>query len=161
MLRRHTKIAFAGSLHFVTTVTMVRGDWFINDVLCENILKVFEGYRSKHGVHCLGYVLMPDHLHATLYQESEEAAVPRMIQGFKSLVSQKCRPAGYPAQALWRPRYDDVPLPGPNAVRTRLEYMHANPVRAGLVDAPDAYKWSSAGHYAGVEDKIVRIESPW
>ena len=29
--------------------------------------------------------------------------------------------------------------------------IHANPVRAGLVPVPEAYPWSSASYYAGVE----------
>ena len=33
----------------------------------------------------------------------------------------------------------------------KIRYIHANPVRAGLVEAPEAYPWSSASYYAGVE----------
>ena len=31
----------------------------------------------------------------------------------------------------------------------KIAYIHANPVRAGLVAAAEDYAWSSAAHYAG------------
>jgi putative transposase len=30
-----------------------------------------------------------------------------------------------------------------------IDYIHANPVRRGLVSQPDAWKWSSAGWHGG------------
>ncbi len=33
----------------------------------------------------------------------------------------------------------------------KVTYIHANPVRAGLVPFPEAYPWSSASCYAGAE----------
>ena len=60
MRRRHQRTEFAGSLHFVTTVTAIRGDWFVDTSACMTILGIFENYRVKHNIACIGYVLMPD-----------------------------------------------------------------------------------------------------
>jgi putative transposase len=157
MLRRHKQLAFAGSLHFVTTVTEVRSDWFVDPALCRKVLEAFEYCRARFEVQCLGYVLMPDHLHAVLYQQNEEALIPAMMRRFKSLTATRCRPHGYENTALWRRRYDDVPLPNAEAVNTRLQYMHFNPVRRGLVEAAEKYAWSSARDWAGTEAGIVHI----
>jgi putative transposase len=32
-------------------------------------------------------------------------------------------------------------------IREKLEYMHANPVKRGLVDKPGEWVWSSFGSY--------------
>jgi putative transposase len=157
MLRRHEELTFARSIHFVTTVTSLRGDWFRDDSTCTELLKTFEGYRGKFGLHCLGYVLMPDHVHALLYQTEEGSLVPNMMQASKRLTSSNCRPPNFPEKALWRRRYDDVPLPGTKAAMTRLHYMHGNPVRRGLVEQPENYRWSSARDYAEIEEGIVRL----
>ena len=157
MRQRHKRLAFAGSIHFITTVTRVRGAMFTDDRICRELLELFEWYRGKFSVDCLGYVLMPDHLHAVLHQEEAEVVVPQLMQGFKKLTSRRCRPARYPKIPLWQSRYDDVPVPGSDAVKTKLNYIHANPVRRGLVEEPEDYPWSSARDYYNEEAGIVTI----
>jgi putative transposase len=43
----------------------------------------------------------------------------------------------------------------------KVDYIHLNPVRRGLVAAPDDWTWSSARHYATGEQCGVEIESHW
>lgn len=157
MLRRHRLLDFEGSIHFITTVTALRGNWFVEDAVCMEILKVFEGYRSKFALQCLGYVLMPDHLHALLYQNSPGSLVSDFMEAFKSLTSKKSRPHHYAQGNLWRRRYDDVPIPGSNAARTRVEYIHGNPVRRGLVACAEDYAWSSARDYLELGSGIIQL----
>lgn len=40
----------------------------------------------------------------------------------------------------------------------KLDYIHKNPVRAGLVEKPEDYPWSSAGWYAGKQYKSFSID---
>jgi putative transposase len=158
MRKRHTQLAFTGSIHFITTVTGIRGNWFIEPSVCEGLLSIFESYRAKFAIECLGYVLMPDHIHGLLVQKEEGLIIPAFMEGFKSLTARLCRLPNYTAPALWRARYDDVPVPGSDAVRIKLEYIHNNPVRRGLVELPECYRWSSAGDYWDGGSGIVKVE---
>jgi len=157
MLRRHQILDFKGSIHFITTVTALRGNWFIEDAICTEVLKIFDGYRSRFTLRCLGYVLMPDHLHALLYQDGSGSLVSDFMQAFKGLTSKKCRPHQYADSNLWRRRYDDIPIPGSNAARIRIEYIHGNPVRRGLVEQAENYPWSSARDYLELSSGIVEL----
>ena len=157
MLRRHQSIAFANSIHFITLVTHERGQWFIASDLCREILTTFERCRAKQNLECFGYVLMPDHLHALLCQRNEGSHVPKLVQDFKKFTSRYLKPNSYPDVTLWRTRYDDVPVPGPKAAATRVEYMHTNPIRRDLATLTEDYPWSSARDYAGLEKGIVTI----
>ncbi|MCX6600922.1 MAG: transposase [bacterium] len=157
MRRRHQQLDFAGSIHFVTTTTRVRGMWFVEPNLCTRILEMLEWYRAKHDLQCLGYVLMPDHLHVLLHQSEAGAFVSRLMAGFKRETSKQARPHGYPTANLWKDRFDDVPVPGNDAVVTKLVYVHGNPVRRGLVQEPLDYPWSSARDYFADSPGIVRI----
>ncbi|MFZ5432426.1 MAG: REP-associated tyrosine transposase [Calditrichota bacterium] len=157
MLQRHSRIAFKDSIHFVTTVTNVRGDWFIDEVICTEILNYFEEYRNKYEISCHGYVLMPDHFHALLSQRTDESVIPAVMQSFKKITSRQCLPAGYPAKRLWRYRYDDVPVPGRNAALTKLNYLHENPLRKGLCDVVESYPWSSAKDYIRNVKGVIQI----
>jgi putative transposase len=158
MLRRHLHYTAAQSTHFITLVTRERGNWFVGGQDCEAILKAFEFCRARTGVACLAYVLMPDHLHALLVQPEEGSLIPKLVQDFKKYTSRKLRPDIYHDRTLWSERYDDVPVPGSEAVLTKLHYIHMNPVRRGLVNNPDDYLWSSAGDYSDHSKGIVTIE---
>ncbi|MBU1706431.1 transposase [bacterium] len=157
MRSRHQQLAFEHSIHFITTVTRIRGNWFLHRNICRELLELFEWYRAKFEIDCLGYVLMPDHLHVLLFQEKEGEVVPPMMRDFKKLSSHKIHPAGYNGNTLWRDNYDDVPVPGMNAIVTKLEYMHHNPIRRNLVQSAEEYLWSSARDYAEISSGIVKI----
>ena len=43
----------------------------------------------------------------------------------------------------------------------KLCYLHRNPVKRGLVDAPEDWAWSSLRHYLTGEEGPVEVESVW
>ncbi len=45
--------------------------------------------------------------------------------------------------------------------REKLDYIHNNPVRRGLVARPEDWPWSSFRHYATGVEGTVEIESQW
>jgi putative transposase len=161
-LRRHTRLSIPGGSHFITTVTRARGSWFTHSEHCRHILEIFEDCRSNTQVVCIGYILMPDHLHALLVQPTKatEAPLPisELMRRFKQATSRFCRPQNFPEKSLWQARYDDVPVPGSHAAWTKLNYIHFNPVKRGLVTSPDIYPWSSARDYINSTKGIVSIE---
>ncbi|MBI5058672.1 transposase [candidate division KSB1 bacterium] len=157
MLRRHKRLAFAGSVHFVTTVTSVRGQWFVVPSICTEMLEIFEQHRRDTGVICLGYVLMPDHLHALMLQEVDGAIVSEFMRRFKRKTSFPFRPAEYPERDLWRRRFDDNYIPGPDAMHLKLNYMHHNPVKKVFAETAEAYPWSSARDYLLNQPGLVTV----
>jgi putative transposase len=161
MLRRHRRIAFENSIHFITIVTRERGFWFRDDACCRGVLESFEHHRRRLDLVCHAYVLMPDHLHALLLQESEGELIPDLVREFKKWTSRRCSPADYSGQSLWQDEYDDVGVPGSEAARTKIEYIHDNPVRKGMLERPEQYLWSSAREYWEIGKGIVEITKPW
>ena len=158
MLRRHSAIALAGTIHFVTTVTRIRGQWFTEPRLCTSILRAFERSRAKTKLNCLGFVLMPDHFHVLLHQPDDGPWVPRCIAGFKKSSPYWFSIPEFHGVRLWRDGYDDVLVPGSAAVYTKLNYLHHNPVRRGLIQEPEKYPWSSAGlYYDERENGVVTV----
>ncbi len=105
---------------------------------------------------------MPDHLHALLYQKMDGPKIPSFMNSFKRETSKSLEISGFSGPTLWRDTYDDVALPNQEAIRTRLEYMHWNPVRRGLVEDQLEYPWSSARFYFELDgQKIMTIVRPW
>ena len=51
---------------------------------------------------------------------------------------------------LWQPRFFDRALRTAKEYNEKVEYIHLNPVRAGLVSRPEDWRWSSYHEYAGM-----------
>jgi hypothetical protein len=51
---------------------------------------------------------------------------------------------------LWLPRFFDRALRTVGEYNEKLDYIHQNPVRAGLVSRPQDWAWSSVNEYCGV-----------
>ena len=49
---------------------------------------------------------------------------------------------------LWQPRFFDRALRSVKEYNEKVEYIHLNPVRAGLVSRPEDGRWSSCNEYA-------------
>ena len=48
---------------------------------------------------------------------------------------------------VWKERGRAFPVTLPNALRQKLDYMHQNPVRSGLVEQAQDWEFSSASWY--------------
>ena len=56
-----------------------------------------------------------------------------------------------------------IELRTPDFIREKVEYIHNNPVRAGIVEKPEDYLYSSARNYADMENvfEVIKIDLPW
>jgi len=120
--------------------------------------------------YCLGFVVMPDHVHALVRFDKPEQTSPFMQQ-WKRLTSYQLKrnlqasAASYFKEAyfndpVWRHRYYCFVVADEKVARQKLKYMHQNPVRAGLVDRPEEWAYSSARHYLCGQEVGVKIEWP-
>jgi putative transposase len=50
---------------------------------------------------------------------------------------------------LWQPRFFDPALRTVKEYNEKVEYIHLNPVKAGLVSRAEDWRWSSYHKYAG------------
>jgi putative transposase len=64
-------------------------------------------------------------------------------------------------EPFWQARYYDFNVWSERKRLEKLNYMHMNPVRRGLVTRPEDWQWSSFRHYATGCEGIVEIESEW
>ncbi|MGD0126856.1 MAG: hypothetical protein ABSF46_15955 [Terriglobia bacterium] len=51
---------------------------------------------------------------------------------------------------MWQPRFFDRALRTVKEYNEKVEYIHLNPVKAGLVSRPEDWRWSSHNEYAGM-----------
>jgi hypothetical protein len=58
---------------------------------------------------------------------------------------------------IWQPGVNPVLCHSHKFLCQKLNYIHQNPVRAGIVDKPDDYICSSARNYLGRKDCLIPV----
>lgn len=146
---------------------------------CEIFLRALDAYREKFGFRVHAYVLMPEHYHLLLWFPPKGRFVD-FLRDFKSLVGQRLvewmRKEGMEqllarfevTRRPWRTKdarhcilqYGNYvkELAGGRILWQKIDYIHENPVRAGLVSKPEAYSYSSARAYTAREVGPVHVD---
>jgi len=114
-----------------------------------------EKMRVRYDFVVCGYVVMPDHVHL-LVSEPKRALLSKAVQALKLSVSVQSK-----ERPFWQARYYDFNVHNEEKRVEKLRYMHRNPVRRGLVEKPEEWKWSSFRHYATGIEGTVEVESFW
>lgn len=58
---------------------------------------------------------------------------------------------------LWQHNYHPIELDSNKLIDQKLDYIHHNPVKAGFVNRPEHYLFSSARNYAGLQ-AVIEID---
>ena len=106
------------------------------------ILQSIEESRCRLGFALCGYVLMPDHWHALLWP-SGTVTISRAVQGIKYVSARRINRSRRTQGSLWQHQFWDRFVRHATEFSQRLEYMHMNPVRKGLVAKAEEWQWSS------------------
>jgi putative transposase len=110
---------------------------------------------AKHPVAIHAYVLMKNHVHLLVTPESRHA-LPRAMQDVGRRYVRYFNDRHGRTGGLYEGRYKSLMVDDERYWFTCMRYIELNPVRAGLVTSPDAYRWSSYKRNAlGQRDIVV------
>jgi putative transposase len=143
--------------HFVTFSCYRRRRLLDHDRARRIVLGVLQALLSRRRGRCVGFVLMPDHVHAVLWLP-EAGGLAEFLKQWKRLSALEIKKfvgvhlKSYASQfdmrePVWQSRYYDFHLFTARKIAEKLAYMHQNPVCAGLVHHPCDWPWSSARYY--------------
>ena len=145
---------------YITVVTKDRLPVFRTDGMKEFLCVALDEARKSAGILLFAYVIMWDHLHLLTSLNSTTANVLRVLKGitarrvidhlkekehFSSLakLQHQERSRNY-KHSLWQTERNVLPVFSEGMFMEKLNYIHQNPVRAGLTDRAEDYRWSSA-----------------
>ena len=121
-----------------------------------------EAYRAvlqeccaSHGLAVHAYVLMTNHVHLLVSAQlvgSLSRAMSKLGQRYVPAFNRKHRRTG----TLWEGRFKSCLVDSDHYLLTVYRYIELNPVRAAMVDVPEAYPWSSVHANLGLaKDGLV------
>jgi len=157
------RLHHSGQSHFITFTCYWRRPHMESAGACEMFVAALERARVRYRFRVYGFVVMPEHVHL-LISEPERETVANAIQSLKissSLRTAAERECDGRRSPLWQKRYYDRNIRDYDEFVEKLRYFHRNPVKRGLVERAEDWKWSSFRHYAQREDCGVEIESRW
>ena len=161
-----------GDLHFITSSCYRRQPLLAAARHRDLFVQVLEQVRQRYQFVVVAYVVMPEHFHL-LISEPEKANPSVVIQAVKlgvarrMLSARKRRGKEQTAQEglgmnpvpqhIWQARFYDYNVWSGRKQVEKLRYIHRNPVRRGLVESPEQWRWSSFRAYAFGEAGPVRV----
>ncbi|MCL4532611.1 MAG: transposase [Actinobacteria bacterium] len=107
--------------------------------LVENALVRFDGERYR----LLAWVVMPNHVHV-LIETFAGHVLCDVVHSWKSYTSKKIAMLLGTTGRFWQPEYYDRMIRSEEHLTKAVEYIHWNPVKAGLVREPEDWRFSSA-----------------
>jgi putative transposase len=114
----------------------------------EWLARVVRERREKHKFLLTAWVFLPDHWHAILFPRFP-LTISRVMESIKVGSTHRINAARREWGLLWQPRFFDRALRSVKEYDEKVEYIHLNPVRAGLVKRAEDWPWSSRRDYTG------------
>jgi len=111
--------------------------------LARALIELWVEARERGDIVLHGYVVMPDHYHV-LMTLTGAPSVTNVVRRAHSAFGRIVRSNGFRGGRVWQRRFYDHAVRDDEDWRTKLNYLHDNPVRAGLVEGAADYAWSSA-----------------
>ncbi|HEY4354955.1 MAG TPA: transposase [Acidobacteriaceae bacterium] len=132
-----SKVSRAGT-YFITAVANGRRRTFHTEQDALLLIETLQLYRREGKYLLHAFVVMPDHLHILITPKSAtmERSVGLIKGGFSYRLQSK--------MPVWQDGYDDHRCRDVDEFISRREYIHMNPVRAGIVAEPHLFRFSSA-----------------
>jgi len=164
-------------LHYITCSCYRRLPFFRTVRARNAFLKILDEVRNRYLFALVGFVVMPEHIHL-LMGEPKIGTPSTVMQVLKQRVSRRLRgrrrrrskgtsqlslwsETRLP-RAFWQRRFYDFNGWSREKKNEKLEYVHFNPVKRGLVADPKLWIWSSCRFYAlGEKGLCTPDRIPW
>lgn len=147
---RLPKEYYRGKILVAFTVCMVdRTPFWINEEKFSTIANFLNESFELYQVRPLVYCLMPDHLHVVAQGISEESDLWRTIVRFKQRSSFWLHQNF--SKSCWQKDFHDRIIRNNSELTQKINYILANPVRAGLVQQWNEYPFIGPEDITGYE----------
>lgn len=173
------------ALYYLTFQVVDRVDIFTRQEYRDIVIGSFEYAMKEKDFQLFAYVIMSNHVHLVAnssvgelsntirdikkytsnriikaIQTINESRRDWLLNRFKFKASQHSRNKGY---QLWKHENHAIYLYSPDFIAEKIDYIHNNPVQAGIVMNPEDYYYSSARNYASLEAPldVIVLSLPW
>ena len=178
------KIQDKEGAYFLTFQIVGWVDIFTRKIYKDFVIDSLKYCQENKGLQLFAYVIMSNHIH--LVSRSEKGDLSGFIRDFKNFTSTKIIEIlnnGIESRKDWmkmvfeyhgkfkkkqhyqiwtNDNHSEI-LYSPQFITQKIDYIHNNPVRAGIVSNPEDYLYSSARNYAKLDSLIdvICLDLQW
>jgi putative transposase len=174
--RNRKQFNLPGAVYFVTTSVVGKIAIFhippLRQILIDNLI-----FYQNHGdFELIAYVIMPSHIHLIINPIKHD--ISKCVGNYKRMTSrqigawlhansktellEKLRITATleptPDSRIWQYRYDCLSITEDKTLRDKIDYIHNNPVKAGLAKNSQDWEYSSARNYLTPESAISGLK---
>ncbi|MDR2119567.1 MAG: transposase [Tannerella sp.] len=178
------KISNQESAYFLTFRVVGWVDIFTRQIYRDIVIESLKYCQQHKGLILYAYVIMSNHVH--MLAQSEDGSLKDVVRDCKHFTGSrilteiedvtesrrdwmkivfeyhaKLKPRQL--KQLWEHENHAEEIYSPGFFAQKINYIHENPVRAGIVENAEDYLYSSAKNYAGLssEIEVTIIDLPW
>lgn len=172
MARKWSNLNLPGALHFLTGNLIHRVPTFKQEASCLAFLEVLGTLINEWPSKLVAYVLMPDHIH--LIANPRDGDIKGFAGALKSLSAASILAVNPDPRFLmerperdgsihhvWQESFKALPLWSEWMIWQKINYIHANPVKAGLVASARDYRWSSFRAFYSDSGEPLAVDHDW
>lgn len=118
-------------------------------------LETLKHWKAELGCKVYAYCLMTNHVHLVLDPGEHPEHISLLMKRLAGRQSRYVNRLEGRSGTLWEGRYKSSPIQADQYLLACCRYVELNPLRAGMVDDPAAYRWSSC------PAKVGEVEVNW
>ncbi|MGO1585563.1 REP-associated tyrosine transposase [Mesonia sp.] len=180
-MSRKYKFHNPNAAYFISFAVINWIDVFTREAYFNVITDSLDYCRKNKGMLLFAYCIMPSHIHLIFRDDNENPS--GLLRDFKGFTSKKMIESiiAHPKESrrewmlsmfkrageknsniknyqFWQQNNHPIELWSPHVIKQKVNYIHNNPVKAGLVTKPWEWKHSSARNYAAL-DAVIEIDA--
>jgi REP element-mobilizing transposase RayT len=168
MVRKWSNQNLPGALHFVTGNFLDRIPVFKQDLCCQSFIDTLATLLAEWPCKLIAYVLMPDHTH--LIVNPKDGRIKEFTGTLKSISAKAIINSAQGIEFkldsdgslnVWQESFKAIPLWSGWMIWQKINYIHANPVKAKLVSSAKDYRWSSFRAFYLGDQEPLRVDQDW
>ena len=169
-----TRKTFEGKVYYVTLTVVGWIDVFTRKEYVYEIMNNLKFCQQNKGLEIYAYVIMSNHLH--LLASAKDGKLSDILRDFKSYSAKRIlemiennpqesrrewllymfkffanKTASNKEYQFWQHSNYPIELYKPEIIQQKINYIHNNPVKCGLVANPEDYLYSSANEFSEIK----------
>ena len=158
-MARPLRVEYEGAVYHVTSRGNARADIFIDDDDRQKILSVLAGVVDRYEFVIHSYCLMSNHYH--LLVETPRGNLSTGMRQLNGVYTQAFDRRHGRVGHIFQGRFKGILVDKEEYLLELSRYVVLNPVRAGMVEEPEDWRWSSYRAMAGLEDGPKFLHKDW
>lgn len=156
-MARQARILSSTGMYHVMFRGVNKQDIFSSEHDYKKFMDIIRSSKDVYGIEIYSYCLMANHVHLFLH-EAENGGISefmkKILSHYAGWYNFKYERTGH----LFANRYKSLPVEDDSYFLTLAKYIHRNPVKAGIVENMQDYRYSSYSDYLRNNNEFVNVD---